>query len=276
MKRPKAVVSSLVVSDDFLSGTSGAHVGRRAALEDALCDALLAARRVGPRLARAAAAAPPRRRVLVLAVESAGRGGLAAAVRGELARSRHDVELVTGPAGDRGKFENLNRLLVERELDAWDWLVVLDDDVALPPGFLDGLVFLAERFDLRLAQPAHRRRSHAAWEVTRRQPGLVARRTAFVEIGPVTAFHRDTFATVLPFPELRYGWGLDVHWAALAREHGWRLGVLDALPVGHALAPVASAYPAAAAIEEARAFLAERPYVPAGEAQRTLERWARW
>ena len=270
------------MADDFLSGTSGAHIGRRAALEDAVCDALLAARRVGPRLARAAAGAPRRQRVLVLAVESAGRGGLPAEVRAELARSRHDVELATGAAGERGKFENLNRLLADRDLDldldldTVDWLVVLDDDVSLPRGFLDGLVFLAERFDFRLAQPAHRRRSHAAWEVTRRRPGLVARRTAFVEIGPVTAFHRDTFATLLPFPELRYGWGLDVHWAALAREHGWRLGVLDALPVGHALAPVASAYPAAAAIEEARAFLAERPYVPADEAQRVLERFARW
>jgi hypothetical protein len=264
------------VPDDFLSGTSGAHTGRRAALEDALCDALLAARRLPARLARAAATTPPRRRVLVLVVESAGRGGLAPAVRAELERSRHDVAVAIGPAEDRGKFENLNRLLTWRDLDALDWLVVLDDDVALPPGFVDGLVFLAERFGFALVQPAHRRRSHAAWEVTRRGPGVVARRTAFVEIGPVTAFRRDTFATLLPFPELRYGWGLDVHWAALARERGWRLGVLDALPVGHAVAPIASSYPAAAAIEEARAFLAERPYVTAADAQRTLERFARW
>ena len=41
------------------------------------------------------------------------------------------------------------------------------------------------------------------------------RETAFVEIGPVTAFHRDTFATLLPFPDVGMGWGLDVHWAAV-------------------------------------------------------------
>ena len=35
-----------------------------------------------------------------------------------------------------------------------------------------------------LAQPAHAFASHAAWEVTRRRPGLLARRTRFVEIGP--------------------------------------------------------------------------------------------
>jgi hypothetical protein len=261
------------VAEDFLSGTTGAHTGRRGALGDALCDALLAARRLPAQLTRDAAREPRRRRVLALTVESGRRGGMPTDARAELQRSRHDVELVTGPAGDRGKFENLNLLLTGRDLATLDWLVVVDDDVVLPRGFVDGLVHLAERFDFRLAQPAHRRRSHAAWQVTRRHAGVIARRTAFVEIGPATAFRRDTFATLLPFPELRYGWGLDLHWAAVARERGWRLGVLDALPVAHALAPVAGAYPAAAAIEEARAFLADRPYLPAAEAQRTLERY---
>jgi hypothetical protein len=260
------------MAEDFLSGTSGAHTGRRAELEDAACDALASALRIPTRWARAAARTPPRRRVLALSIEGAGRGGLPARVREELLGSRHEVELATAPAGDRGKFENLNALLDGRDVDGVDWLLVVDDDVALPAGLVDGLVHLAERFSFRLAQPAHRRRSHAAWAVTRRRPGLLARRTSFVEIGPVTAFHRSTFGTVLPFPDLRYGWGLDLHWAALARTHDWRLGVIDALPVAHATAPVAGAYPARAAIAEAREFLAGRPYLPAAEAQRTLER----
>ena len=57
------------------------------------------------------------------------------------------------------------------------------------------------------------------------------------------------------------GWGLDLHWAALARERGWRCGVLDAVAIAHAAAPAADAYSRAAAIAEARAFLAERPYL---------------
>ena len=105
-------------------------------------------------------------------------------------------------------------------------MLVVDDDVVLPRGFLDRLLFLAERFDLQLVQPAHRARSHAAWRVTRRRAGTVARQTPFVEIGPVTAFARTTFATLLPFPDVRMGWGLDLHWAALARRHGWRCGVI--------------------------------------------------
>jgi hypothetical protein len=148
--------------------------------------------------------------------------------------------------------------------------VVIDDDVELPRGFLDRMLFLCERFALDLAQPAHRHNSHAAWQITRRRAGSVVRETPFVEIGPVTAFARSTFSTLLPFPALRMGWGLDLHWAALARERGWRCGVLDALAIGHRAAPAAGAYSREAAVTEARAFLAEHEYVSAREAQRTL------
>jgi hypothetical protein len=177
--------------------------------------------------------------------------------------------------GERGKFENLNRILEQLPASSHDWLLVVDDDVGLPAGFLDAFVGLSERFGLRLAQPAHRLAGHAAWPVTRRRPASVVRETGFVEIGPVTALHRDTFDVLLPFPPLRMGWGLDVHWAALARERAWRVGVVDALAVAHTHAPAGSAYSREAAQAEAEAFLAERPYVPRAEAARTLvtHRW---
>jgi len=130
--------------------------------------------------------------------------------------------------------------------------------------------FLIERFGLRLAQPAHRARSHAAWQVARRHPGSLVRETAYVEIGPLVAFHAVTFDVLLPFPPLRIGWGLDAHWAAVAHEHGWRLGVVDATPIRHGLRRIAAAYHRDEAIAEARRFLADKPYVKAVEAQRTL------
>ena len=40
--------------------------------------------------------------------------------------------------------------------------------------------------------------------------------------------------------------------------------------------PIADSYPRDDAVAEARAFLAERPYVTAAEAQRTLARHGRW
>lgn len=259
--------------DDFLSGTAGHVSGIRASGRALIADGLdLTAstlRLQGPRLDRAARTAG-RRRVLVLAVERMDATNLLAKARQELGRSRHQVDFIATEVGDRGKFENLNRLLAETPPWAYDWLLVLDDDVSLPRGFLDRFLLLCEHFELKLAQPAHRHRSNAAWQVTRRRRLSLVRETAFVEIGPVTAFHRDSFRTLLPFPPLRTGWGLDVHWSAVARSLGWRQGIVDATAIGHRLRPVAAAYDTTAARTEAREFLRGRPYVAAAEAQQTL------
>jgi GT2 family glycosyltransferase len=266
-------------ADDFLSGTSGTVGGLDGLARgpgDAALDAweTISARRL--RLGLAARHAPTLQRVLALAVQRPERDALARAIDAELLRSRHDVELHTCPPGGRGKFENLDRLLAAHPADGHDWLLVLDDDVELPRGFLDRFLFLCERFSLELAQPAHRLRSHAAWPVTRRRTRSAVRETAFVEIGPVTAFAARTFPVLLPFPELRMGWGLDVHWAAIAREHGWRCGILDAVPIRHLAAPAAAAYPREDAVAEARGFLAGRPYLSAREAGRTLTTHRGW
>ncbi len=261
------------LTDDFLSGESGTVGGldgmRRAAL-DIADDALDIASGRRRRLVLASSEQPPRRRVLALCVARPEHRRLVERIRGELSRSRHEVELRVGAPADRGKFENLNLLLEARDPGAHDWLLVVDDDIVLARGFLDRFLFLAERFELDLAQPAHRRASHAAWQVTRRRPHSLVRETAFVEIGPVTAFARRTFSRLLPFPDLRMGWGLDMHWGALAREHSWRCGVIDATPIRHRAAPAASAYSREQALDEARAFLAERPHLTAREAQQTL------
>ena len=199
--------------------------------------------------------------------------------------SHHHVQLALGSKGaatrglaqdtaaqrlQGGKFANLNAVWDAAERPDADWLLVVDDDVGLPPRFLDRFLALCERFDLALAQPAQTLMSHAAWPVTRRRPGSLVRETRFVEIGPVTAFRRHVVRELLPFPPMRFGWGLDLHWAAVAAERGWRLGIADAVPVRHEAAPVASAYAHADAVAEARSFLAGRPYVPSAVARRAL------
>ncbi len=280
--------NGLPAGDDFLSGTSGVVGGLDASLREIADHAVdgwerVSARRL--RLGLAARHAPPLRRVLAIGVERPEHRALARAIRAELLRSRHDVHVCTRPPLARGKFENLNLLLRAREgaigeggnsIDDYHWLLVVDDDVTLPSGFLDRFLFLCERFSFVLAQPAHRLSSHAAWPVTRRHWPSVARETRFVEIGPVTAFARATFPVLLPFPELRMGWGLDMHWAALARQHGWRCGVIDALPIRHSAAPVAAAYPREDAVAEARSFLAQRPYLSARQAALTLATHRHW
>ena len=273
----------------FLSGESGTVAGKRLTVTRTAADwagnLAAIATLTGPRLDRLAAAQAPRR-VLVLSIYRPGSLLTRAAPR--LRSDRHDVTFAFGATGDPepalaestvlsglaggGKFENLNRLLAAAApLDGHDWLVVSDDDVELAPRFLDRALALCERLGLDIAQPAQTMRSHAAWRVTRRRPLSLARRTDYVEIGPVTIFSRRAAAELTPFPELRFGWGLDNHWGALARERDWRLGILDALPVRHESQKVAATYTHAEAIEEGRRFLAGRPYVRTEEAQRTLE-----
>jgi hypothetical protein len=223
--------------------------------------------------------------VLVLGVYRIG--SLMPAALGPLRSERHRVTVAFGSLADEpedglaeatvatglgaGKFENLNALLAaSAPARPPDWTIVVDDDVALPPSFLDLFLGVCEAFALDLAQPAQTLRSHSAWKVTRRRPAALARRTRFVEIGPVTAFRREPATELLPFPELRFGWGLDLHWAALAAERGWRLGVVDAVPVRHEARTVAAGYPRDEAEEEAARFLSERPYLPSERAGDTL------
>jgi hypothetical protein len=279
--------------ETFLSGESGEVSGIRRTVTRTAADLRLDAgarlRGHARKLDRLAAAEPPRKALVLSAYRA---GSLLPAALERLRSERHEVRFALGAVGDPdpaladwtvaqglegGKFQNLNQALeIAAPMIEYDWLLVVDDDVVLPRDFLDVLLFCAERFDLRLAQPAHRRRSHAAWGVTRRQPDSVVRETSFVEIGPVTAFHRDTFEALLPFPDLRMGWGLDLHWAALARERGWRMGVVDAVPIAHRARPAAVGYDREGAVAEAREFLADRPYVPRREAERTLAIHRSW
>ena len=272
-------------SDDFLSGESGHVAGARTVMRHRLIDVALDVRLALGAAGRAARAATgPRRHVIVAGIYGDDADWIARAVA-ELRRTRHDLEVVLGARGRAadplrdvtaadglagGKFQNVDAILADRDPAGRDWLILIDDDVLLPRGFLDRFVAICDALDFALAQPAQTWMSHAGWRVTRRRGGSVARETGFVEVGPVTAFRADATAALFPFPSLRYGWGLDVHWAAIARERGWKLGVVDALPVRHDRKPVATAYAHAEAVEEARRFLSDRPYVPADAAQRTV------
>jgi Glycosyltransferase like family 2 len=286
------------MTSDLFSGDAGdvTHPWRRAkrAVGGVAFSAIDLALLTRPRVNRMAGRQPARR-VLVASVYRPG--SLLAGALPRLASDHHDVTFALGAVESveatlaehtvveglgGGKFGNLNRVLgtVSAEAPAsrsgggaqasavldFDWILVVDDDLVLPPHFLDRFVALCERFSLDLAQPAQTLRSHSAWRVTRRRPASLARETRFVEIGPLTAFGRRAAAELLPFPELRFGWGLDLHWAAIAEERGWRLGVVDATPVRHESATVGSAYPSAEAEAEAADFLATREHLPASRA----------
>lgn len=254
--------------DDFLAGTSGVVAGRREALlalHDRWLDLRLAARRSGRAFDRLAATTPPQRITVVVPARPENAANVAACVE-TLRSTRHDVDLqVVDPAG-RPRFQTVEDAALTDGRIRGDWLLLVDDDVQLPTRFVDRLLGLAVAAGLDLAQPAHRRHGHAAWEVTRREPGVLWRETTFVEIGPVTLLSRRAADVLLPFPaDAGMGWGLDAHWAAVAAEHGWRMAIVDGLPVTHRAAPPATAYRRDDAIEAARRMLADRPYLPRWE-----------
>jgi hypothetical protein len=281
-------VTALPADEEFLRGepsAPGSVAGARA--KDRLLDARLAMARAGGRLDALADAAPIRE-VLILSIYRPGGGELAPALS-ELRRTRHSLRVALGSMGDpepaladdtvatgleRGKFENLNAVMAATGGGGGGeppyWTLVVDDDVVLPRRFLDRFIGVCEHLDLALAQPAQSLASYAAWSVTRRRAGSMARETRFVEIGPVTCFRRDAAAELTPFPPLRFGWGLDLHWGAVAAERGWRLGIVDALPVRHEHAAVAASYSSQEAIAEARGFLADHAFVDSRSASQIV------
>ena len=193
-------------------------------------------------LRRAARDSPPRRRVHVARRRPAGAPRRHRRDRRRAARSRHDVtlQLAAGAPG-LGKWENLRAAAPPPP--GTDWLLLVDDDVVLPPGFLDVFLHVAEAHDLQLAQPAHAFASHAAWPVTRRRPGLVARRTPLRRDRPGD---RDPTPTRSPrccrSRRSRWAGGSTRTGRPRRRAAGLTLGIVDATPVRH-LRPVAASYP---------------------------------
>ena len=154
--------------------------------------------------------------------------------------------------------------------DGFDWLLLVDDDVRLPRGFLDAFLLCAERFGLRLAQPAHAFASHAAWDVTRRRPGLLARSgRGSSRSGPSPRSTATRSTRCCRSPTSRWAGASTRTGARVAAERGWPIGIVDATPVRH-LRPVAGDYPRDAAIAEAEAFLDGRAYVTREQAGETL------
>jgi len=241
---------------------------------DALLDGRQRLRGTGRALDRLAADWAPRR-VAVLGVYGDESSETMAAAIAELRRSRQDVVVALGALAEAasdlaestrqvhmggGRLANFNRLAEDANAAEADWVLLLDDDVVLNARFLDRLLALGERFGLHLVQPALSRSSHTAWPMVRRRPALL-RRTSFVEIGPALMIRREAFAQLSPFPEDGMGWGVDLHWAAVAERNGWKLGVADAVPIRHDLRAPAVDYDREAARDAARRLLRVREHI---------------
>jgi len=174
---------------------------------------------------------------------------------------------IQGPAP---KFELLNQVL--QDADAFDWVIVADDDVIIPASWLDSYLALVDRFDFALSQPARTRDSFIDHRIVAQAPGLLARRTRFVEIGPVFCIRRDALPLLVPFEtDVGMGWGLDFIWPMRLEKSGMRIGIVDAAPVAHSLRKQVQLYEHSEA-HQARLRLLDRvPHLSRSEAFRVLE-----
>lgn len=151
-------------------------------------------------------------------------------------------------------------------------LVVADDDVSFSSGSLKQLLRFARRGRLDLCQPAHASDSMATHHVTRHHPGFVARRTRFVEVGPLVVVGPTLRPTIVPFPEeYGMGWGLDVRWADLVQD-GWKLGVVDRTTVRHH-GPVGAEYDTGSSEAQLSEELTARGLPDMGQLNETLAYW---
>jgi hypothetical protein len=246
---------------DFFKSQYGNYVDlpfwrqrRTGRVVDTLFDARLAMNGAYRRLNGDVATAP-RLNVFVMGVNVPARSRDLQNVLESMSSERHRVVSKMAVLHEgKGKYQNINLGLTGVDLDEFDWLIVTDDDVSLPANFLDRFLYLAEKTELKICQPAHRFHSYQSYAVTQRSWNSLVRVTHFVESGPVTAFRREMFPLVLPFPELRWAWGNDLWWVNKAERHGYRVGIVDGTPIGH-LRPVAETYDHRAARREADAFL---------------------
>ncbi len=262
MSESKAAMESFVQEHEFFASSYGVRQGYswRSHKVGPLIDLVFGLPMVlkgTQKRVTADSASLPVQKVLVTSVEVPKRKDDLAKVLEELKRSKHDVTLAIASMGDRGKFHNINVALEDINLKAYDWLIVVDDDVDLPPNFLDNFLFLSNLAGLKLSMPAHKFYSYYSFNITHRYFGSLVRQTHFVECGPITAFHKDIIPLLFPFPELRWSWGMDAYWAETARNAGMAIGIVDATPLRH-LRPVAKSYGHSQAMTEGSLYLREK------------------
>jgi hypothetical protein len=185
-----------------------------------------------------------------------------------------DLGGLTRGTGSGGKFELLQRLLDGSPPSPSSWVVLSDDDYRFRRGSLVDLLALAQAANLDLAQPAHRRFVNASHQFTLVRPRVIARRTHFVEIGPLVVMSPAGRAALLPFPPAEMGWGLEAQWGVSSREGRIVAGIVDAVTIEH-LGKVAGEYDGSAAWAELGRFVEQAGLTSLHEVQVNVSWWRR-
>jgi hypothetical protein len=141
------------------------------------------------------------------------------------------------------KFKLLNEMLEKEDLNQFDLILISDDDVKLPKGFLDKYVAAQTSLNIALAQPSRAIHSFYDHKLSLRRPWLKARQTRFVEIGPVFSFTLEAAKYLVPFDEKSaMGWGYDLIWPVIMERNNLQMGIVDLVSVDHSYRPQGQAY----------------------------------
>ncbi len=184
------------------------------------------------------------------------------------------VESVTFMKQDKPepKFVLLNKILSQFKIHQYDYILFCDDDIKLVDNFLDRFLELQEKYDFALAQPARTHNSFIDHPFVEQLDGITARRTRFVEIGPVFSVRKDAFPILIPFDESSFmGWGYDFVWPCFIEKMGLRMGIIDAVPVEHSLRKPVMNYNYDEANKAMLRYLSKSPHLSKEEAFRILE-----
>jgi hypothetical protein len=170
------------------------------------------------------------------------------------------------------KYALLNRLMAEEDLASYQFVIAADDDIVVPDEFLDLFLGIQAHLGFDLAQPARTLNSHVDHPIVLQQRGVLARRTLFVEIGPLVSFGREIYDLVFPFDETNpMGWGFENVWSHLVSERGGSAGIVDAVPVDHSIRKPVAHYQWSDANADRDRYLARNPHRSYDDCFRVLE-----
>lgn len=170
------------------------------------------------------------------------------------------------------KFVLLNKMLAHEDLAKYDFIIFCDDDITMRDGFLDDYLGYVVKYDFALAQPARTPDSYIDHYIVKQVAGLQARRTRFVEIGPLFSVRRDIFPYFFPFAESSpMGWGYDFVWPCLIESLRLRMGIVDATPVEHSLRKPVKNYNLDEACKTRNNYLSENRHLSRSKAFSMLE-----
>ncbi len=132
-----------------------------------------------------------------------------------------------------GKWDGLFATLSDRDLDAYDFYWLPDDDLDISAQDVNALFDAMNTHGLRIAQPSLSPESYFSHFVFSQCPGFVLRYTNYIEI-MAPCLHRDVLRKALPlFRGTMSGYGLDYIWCRWDEAGAYRTAILDGIAMHH-------------------------------------------